>query len=239
MKSYVRNAMILPLTVLVLAACAVRLGGGGAQRLSAVAVQPPAGAEAGDVAAGLRAAGADLVLLSADRDSAWFAAVAAAAGLELSGPGTSSGSGFAFLGSPELLGDTSLVLDAGAGARVHMHDALYGMPGERYLDLMLVRFDGDLRDGVRTLFSYIATDVPADAAVLLAIDAATPALADSAATLMRAHYTVASECAASGLDAAGAGSIRLLYGPSARIACTSARTLPGLPGVQASVVVGR
>jgi hypothetical protein len=238
MNSYARNAILLPLAVLVLAACAVRLGGGGARQLSAVAVQAPAAAAAADVAAGLRAAGADLVLVSADRDGAWFAEVAAASGLELSGPGMSSGRGFAFLGSLELLGDTSLVLDAGDGSRVHMHDALYGIPGERFVDMMLVSFEGDLRDGVRTLFSYIATDVPADAAVLLAIDAATPALADSAAILMRAHYNPASECGDSGFDNAGTGSIRLLYGPSARISCSSARTLPGLTGVQASVVVG-
>jgi hypothetical protein len=240
MNRLLRTAVLLPATALLITACAVRLGGGGDRQYDAVAIQAPANATSSDVAARLRAAAADVVLLSADRDSAWFAAVAAESQLELSGPGHSSGRGFAFLSRLELLGDTSIILDVTGGGSVHMHDALYRVDRARYLDMMLVRFDtDDVRAAVRTLFGYIATDVPADAAVLLAIDAPTPALADSAAVLMRAHYTTAAECAGGNLPAGASGSIRLLFGPSARISCRAARAVAGLPGIHASVVVSR
>ncbi|MEX0907948.1 MAG: hypothetical protein WD054_06420, partial [Gemmatimonadota bacterium] len=121
------------------------------------------------------------------------------------------------------------------GGSVHMHDALYKIDDDRNIDLMMVRFDApDLRAAVRTLFGYIATDVAASAAVLLAIDAVSPQAADSAAVLMRATLGSGLECA--GVDAADAGaSVRLLYGPSARLACLNARALA--PGIFARVQV--
>jgi hypothetical protein len=238
-----RFSRALPLLAvsLVVAACAVRLGGPSPQNYTAVALQVQAGASAAQTAERLRGAGADLVLISADADSAWFAGVAAGAGLELSGPGTTSRRGFAFLSRLEILGDTSLVLEVPGGGSVHMHDALYRVDRDRYIDLMLVRFDApDLRAAVRALLLYAATDVMPNAAVLLAIDAATPALADSAAILMRPYYPPATECRDAPADIVQTGGIRLLYGPIARITCRTSRLLPGTPaGIVADVVVER
>jgi hypothetical protein len=241
MNRIIRAALPLLLLSALLTACAVRLGGGGPQAYTAIALKATGDTGAADVGQRLRAAGADVVLLSSERDSAWFAEVATSAGLELSGPGETSGRGFAFLSRLEVLGDTSLVLNVDGGGSVHMHDALYRVTGGRYLNLMMVRLDApDLRAAVRALLLYVASDVMANAAVLLAVDAATPALADSAAILMRAHYTPAVECADDGGELAAAGSIRLLYGPVARLTCRSARLLPGAPpAIQADVVVER
>lgn len=241
MNRLIRAALPLLVLSAALSACAVRLGGGGPQQYSAVALQAAAGASAEQVGDRLRTAGADVVLLSADGDSAWFAGVAASSGLELSGPGRTSDRGLGFLTNLEVLGDTSMVLGVEGGGAVHMHDALYRVSGERYLNLMLVHFDApDLRAAVRTLLLYVANDVMANAAVLLAIDGATPAVADSAAVLMRAHYTPAVECADDAGEVAATGSLRLLYGPVARLTCRSARLLPGSPaGIHAEVVVER
>src|SRR5690606_11296435 len=95
----------------------------------------------------------------------------------------------------EILGDTTLVLPVQGGGSVHMHDALYRIDEYRNIDLMIVRLEGpDLRTTVRTLLNYIATDVPADAPLLLALDGPTAAIADSAATMIRATIGDASEC---------------------------------------------
>jgi hypothetical protein len=164
-----------------------------------------------------------------------------AAGLQLSGPGRINGRGFSFLSRLELLGDTTLTLEVPGGGSVHMHDALYRVDRDRYLDLMLVRFDApDLRAAVRALLLYAATDVMPNAAVLLAIDAATPALADSAAILMRPYYPPATECRNAPADLVRTGSIRLLYGPIGRITCRTARRLPDTQtGIVAEVTVQR
>jgi hypothetical protein len=221
-----------------LGACAVRLGGPRPLELQVAALAAPAGATADATAQ--RLAGSDVVLLSADADSAWFAAVARQAGLELSGPGTTAGRGLAFMTRLELLGDTALVLQVPGGGSVHMQDALYRVDRDRLLDLMMVRFDGpDLRRAVQTLLGYIATDVGAAVPVLLAVDG-TQAVADSAALLMRAYYSNAQECRVSEIPAAAGTGVRLLYGPSARIGCQSARLLDGQPpGVSARVVIAR
>jgi hypothetical protein len=93
---------------------------------------------------------------------------------------------------------------------------------------------------VRALFGYIAKDVGPTAALLLAIDAATPRAADSAAVLMRANLESAAECADNDGAAAPMPPVQLLYGPSARVDCRSARMLPGTPpAIQARVVVNR
>lgn len=237
MNRTIRIVILVPLVLLAASACALRLGGAGPVTYSAVAIRADAGANAAAVATQLRDAGAQLVLLSAAQDSAWFASVAGAAGLELSGPGETSGRGLAFMTNLELLGDTSLVLDVDGGGAVHMHDALYQVDERRNIDLMFVRFDGpDLRAAVRTLLGYIATDVGASAALLLAIDAPTPQAADSATVLVRATLGNAAECG----DIAAAATtsrVRLLYGPSARLTCLSAQALSN--GVFARVQVPR
>jgi hypothetical protein len=241
MTGAVRTA-ILFFAVAIVTGCAVRLGGPSPQQYDALAIHAPTGASASAVAAQIRSQSGDLVLLSSEQDSAWFAAVAAESQLTLSGPGRTGPRGMAFLSRLEVLGDTSLVLEVPGGGSIHMHDALLRVDRNRHIDLMMVRFDApDLRAAVQQFFLYVASDVLANVPVLLAIDGPTAAIADSAATLMRVHYTVAGECP-NAVDIAAAEQlpIRLLYGPSARIACRGARAVNGtVPGVFTRVVVGR
>lgn len=240
MIRHLRIAILLPLFSIAAASCAVRLGGPSPEEYDVVAISELRAADAVEVAERITRAGADIVLLAAERqDSAWFVAVAGNARLGLSGPGATTGRGYAFLTNLEILGDTSLVLPVVGGGSVHMHDALYKIDDNRNIDLMLVRIDApDLRAGVRTLLNYIATDVPADAPLLLAFDGPAPELADSAATMMRATIGDASECRAE--PQAPEPTVRLLYGPSARVRCLSARNLPGdQPGIVARLEVGR
>jgi hypothetical protein len=236
-----RSAVLL-LTAAGMAGCAVRLGGPRPQQYDALALHAPADAAAADVAAQVRAAPTDLVLLSGVQDSAWFAAVATDAGLTLSGPGRTGPRGMAFLSRLEVVGDTSLVLEVPGGGRVHMHDALLRISGERFIDLMMVHFDApDLRQAVQTLLLYAASDVMPNVPVLLAVDGPTPAIADSAASLMRVYYAPAVDCPdAAGTETLRTLPIRLLYGPSARISCRGARPDAGAaPGVRVRVLVGR
>jgi hypothetical protein len=222
-------------------ACAVRLGGPAPVEYAAVALVAAPSATATETAARLRSADAELVLLAADRDSAWFQAVATEARLSLSGPGRTGARALGFLANLEILGDTSIVLNVSEGGRIHMHDALYRVDKNRNIDLMMVRLEEtpDLRAAVRRLFDYIATDVGASAALLLAIDAVAPQTADSAAVLMRAALESAVDCA-NGDGATELPPVQLLYGPSARLGCRSARVLPGSPpAIQARVVVNR
>jgi hypothetical protein len=241
MNRAARSAILL-LTVAVMAGCAVRLGGGGPQQYDALALHAPADAAAADVAAQVRTAGADLVLLSGVQDSAWFAAVATDANLTLSGPGRTGPRGMAFLSRLEVVGDTSLILEVPGGGRVHMHDALLRINGDRFIDLMMVHFDApDLRQAVQTLLLYAASDVMPNVPVLLAVDGPTPAIADSAAALMRVYYAPAVDCpGATGTETLRTQPIRLLYGPSARISCRGAQPVAGAaPGVRVRVLAGR
>jgi hypothetical protein len=228
------------------AACAVRLGGPSPEEYQAFALAAAPAEGTVQVAERIRTVGADLVLLAAPaaRDSAWFAEVAAAAGLQHSGPGRTGPTALGFLTNLELLGDTSIVLAAGSG-RLHMHDALYQIGENRLLDLMLVTVDStaDLRESVRSLLSYIATDVGATAALLLGLDVSSAQAGDSISVLIRAAYADAYECAlADGDDQPGPppARVRMFYGPSVRVDCEDARTLSdfGNP-ITARLVVGR
>jgi hypothetical protein len=233
--------LILLLAALTATSCAVRVGGGGPREYDVVALRADAGAQPGAVAGIIGAAGADIVLLSAERDTAWFMAVAAESGFELSGPAASGPVGLAFLTRLEQVGDTSLVLNVPGGGRIHMQDALYRTGGGRFIDLMAIRFEGDdVRAAVRRLLDYIATDVMAQVPVLLAVDAPTPAQADSVAVLMRAYYASEVDCRDTTIVHGASQSVRLLYGPSARITCRSSRPLPAqVTGAAARVVTGR
>lgn len=222
-------------------ACAVRLGGPKPEDYSAMALDVPADASAGDIANLITTVGANMVLLTADRDSAWFEDVSSQTGLALSGPGTTGTPARAFLSNLEILGDTSIVLGVADGSRMHMHDALYQIEEGRLVDLMLIGVTprSDLREAARTLLSYIATDVGANAAVVMAIDSPSPQAADSLAILLRAAYTTAGECAG---DAAfnGSSTVRLYYGPSARVRCRAARHVESIGSpILAELVVGR
>lgn len=238
MSRVLRFAVIAVATVL--AACAVRLGGPSPVEYDVAALAEPRNADADAVAERIRGSGADIVLLVGERtDSAWYQYVAYRAGLGLSGPGTTTGRGYAFLANLELLGDTSLVLDVPGGGSVHMHDALYQIDETRFLDLMTVRLLGpDLRAAVRTLLDYIATDVMATAPLLLVFDGPTPQRADSAAVMVRATIANALECVDAGV--AGETPLRMMYGPSARVRCLGAQPIPGeTPGIVARLQIGR
>lgn len=238
-----RNLVVAMLCVLV-AACSVRLGGPKPEEFRTLALEAPASAGPTDVANVVQQTSADIILLTAQRDSAWFAEVSQATNLALSGPGRTEPKAKAFLTNLKILGDTSIVLGVSDGSRIHMHDALYEIEPNRHLDLMLVGVSNqsDLRQVVRTLLSYIATDVGPNAAIMMAIDAPSPQAADSVMKLLRAAYTSAAECTngESLAPAGGSGSLQLFYGPPARVRCESARLLsdPGAP-IFAQLVVGR
>jgi hypothetical protein len=237
----IMGLVVSAVAVTIAAGCAVRLGGGTFEYVG-MAVQAEQ-ATAAAAAAQIRAANADLVLLAADQDSAWFASVAGEAGMALSGPGRTGQRSLALLTSPqlEMLGDTSMYLSVPSGGRLHMQDALYRIQRESMIDLMYVRFEDviDLRDATRTLLEYVATDVGANVALLLAVEAPTPAATDTVAGLMRALYPTTWECLDNGVrnDATLPG-VRLFYGPRVRVRCADARRLEG-PGepVAADLVV--
>lgn len=245
MNRYTRTAALLLMLAIAVSACAVRLGGPSPEEYDVATLFEVRNADADAVVERITESGAEIVLLAGERqDSAWFTYIAAHARLQLSGPGATTGRGYAFMTTPalEILGDTSLVVPVEGGGSVHMHDALYRIDESRLIDMMLVRLQGpDLRASVRTLLNYIATDVPADASILLALDGPTPQAADSAATMIRATIGDASECLEGETDGSTSDpAVRLLYGPSARIECLSARTLPGtVPGIVARLQVGR
>jgi hypothetical protein len=229
------------------AGCAVRLGGPSPIEYQTLALPAAPGDSPADVAARISEAEARLVLLAAppDRDSAWFAQVATATGLTQSGPGRTGPAALGFLTTPELtiLGDTSIVLAAGAG-RLHMHDALYEIEEDRMIDLMLVRVDSvaDLRESVRSLFAYISTDVMANVPLILGLEMPSAMAADSISVLMRAYLPNANECAEQANEGTPppASELRLFYGPVARVRCLSARGIsaPGNP-TTARLLVGR
>lgn len=235
-----RHVSIAVLLLLMSAACAVRLGGPSPEPYRVVAVPARAADSATTVAESIRGEGGQLALIAADRDSAWFADVASQTGLELSGPGTTGPRGLAFLSGLRILGDTSIVLLVPSGGRIHMHDALFEVAENRNIDLMLVDVVGmsDVRDAVRTLLSYIASDVGNSVPLVMGIAAPTTAAEDSVVALLRAAFANAGDCAADSavIDVPG---LRLLYGPPARMQCDEAKALPGDAGISARLVVGR
>src|SRR5690606_6999623 len=106
-----------------------------------------------------------------------------------------------------------------------LHDALYRIDRNRALDLILARFDSvaDLRSGVRALPAYVGSDVSNNAALLLAVESPTKQFVDSVALLVRALYADTNDCAAE--NVATTAAIRVFYGPTYRVRCTSAQVL--------------
>jgi hypothetical protein len=244
-----RHLLIPALLALLVSACAIRLGGPRPLSYTTLALAAPAGLSAADAAQRVRQAGARLALVSAHADSAWVAELAAAAGLRHTRPGSLDGVTLAFLG-PEAVGDTTLVLDVEGGGAIAVHDALYRLPNQRFLDLMVVRIAAGTppRDAARVLLGYIATDVMQQAAVILAVDVAEPAMADSLAAMLRPAFFDARRCAMGEPEAPGlpdpatlpAPALHLFYGPEVRIRCEEAELLPGPPAsLVARLVVRR
>lgn len=240
----IRSVVAVALAILV-AGCAVRLGGPDPEEYRTLALRTSADLPPDRVAGLIRGAGADVVLLSAEADSAWMADVAEQTDLVLSGPGPAGPVSLAFLAG-EPVGDTTVALPIeGRGAQLVVHDALYEIDERRRLDLLVTRIDRsvDARAAVRALMGYVATDVLAEAAVVLAIDAGGPDRAERIGELVRPALMDARDCAA-GPEEDEPASVRsdmlLFYGPELRIRCESAevRQAPGRP-LLARLVVRR
>ena len=235
-----RFALGLPAiaALLLLSACAVRLGGPGPEEYRVLALRSSPGADAGAVASGLRSAQADIAFVTGPADSAWFADLAAAAGLQVSGPAVAGDVGVAFL-AWEAEGDTTLGLPLEGGGSLTVQDALYTVDDDRFLDLMAVHLPAgaEPRAAARALLGYVATDVMGSVAVVLAVSADEPRDADQLVELLAPVYLPETGCESA--EPAPRGPIRLLYGPALRIECASARTVPATPGAVVMDVVVR
>lgn len=224
-------------------ACAVRLGGPGPVEYRTLAVDFDASTTPEQAAAMIREAEAGLVLLSTPRDSGWVSAVAQASGLTSTRPGHVDNTTFAFL-AWKPVGDTTHTIKVPSGGQIRLHDALYEIEKNRYIDLMTVAFDSGtgVRDGVRALLSYIATDVMSNVPVVLAVHAPNSTVSDSVAAVTRAAWADAAECTSKASDNSVTRdmNMRLFYFPAARIRCVEARTIdaPGTP-ITARLVTGR
>jgi hypothetical protein len=214
--------IVVSILALGAAACATTMGGPEEVGLSAVAYRVAAGTSPAAAAATLAGDAADVALVVAPGDSAWFAALAEAADLHLSGPARAGDLGLALL-AMEPLGDTVIDVRYDGGS-IPMVDALYDLADEHYLDLMAVRVqEGDAVQAVATrLLRYIATDVPPSAAIILAVAVPSPAVGDSLARLLSPGYFDALRCGGTDAPGAFAGEIRLFYGPEARLWCGDA-----------------
>jgi hypothetical protein len=190
--------------------------------------QAGTGASAEQTAQVLTQRGAEFAILSAPRDTAWFAEVARRANLASTRPGKVSGTTYAFMG-PKALGDTTLTLTVPGGGVIRLHDALFEIDKNHHLDLMAVQMDSivNVQRAVNKLLEYIAGDVGATASVLFAIEAPSVAIGDSVAVLMRPLYTEVYECTAQGRSGSARAptATRVYFGPIARMRCESAESL--------------
>ena len=241
MKRASRNVTFALAFGLGLTACAVNMGAPKDIPMVAVALRPAPDATPSAVAASLNAAQADAALIAGSVDSAWLAAVGSATGLTVSGPADDDGLAMAFLAG-EPLGDTTVVLPYADG-RLTVHDALYEVDDDRFLDLMVFRLEdpASARAAIGALTEYMATDVMNAAAVIIAVAVPTPAVGDSVARMLSPAYFDALRCEpglAAGSDREG---IRLFYGPEARVYCRDAGTeSPGIGDlVRAALTLGR
>lgn len=225
------------MAAVIVGGCAGGLGGG-PDPVTYTMVGVDAGTVGADqVAAQIAPANADFALVVAARDAAWFTQLAQATNLELSGPAIADSLGLAFLSRLELLGDTAIVLGSGDAAFT-VQDALYQASDERFLDLMLVNLPHgtNVDAAIRALLQYMATDVMANASVVLGIRAANAADAAIAESMLRAAFMNAIECGGmEGVDR----NYRMFFGPSARTRCTAAQPLAGpADAITARVSVG-
>jgi hypothetical protein len=229
------------LAAIAVAACASTMGAPREIETPTVALRVDPDATAADIVAALRDARARAVFLTADRDDAWFAGVAAATGLHVTGPATFGPMRTAFL-APEALGDTIYRLPYEGGA-ITLLDALYEVDEDRFLDLMAFRIQaGDaVRPIMTALLEYVATDVGNDAALVMAVTVPDEAVGDSVARMLSPAYSDARRCGAEATTPPAGERTRLFYGPSARMFCTTALARNTALGewVQAQLVMGR
>lgn len=234
--------LLLTTTLLLTAACAPGFGGPADIALPAAALRTEAGVKPAAAAAAIAEANAEVVLLAAPEDPSWFRAVARAANLNLSGPGRAAGNlGLAFL-AREAVGDTTIELTYDGG-RFTVQDALYDLDDERYLDLLAFQVPNAAaaRPLTSSLLDYIATDVDPTAAVIMAVAVPNAEVGDSVAAMLSPLYEDAITCETGPAARATRGSIRLFYGPEARVYCENAvaTDLPIGDRVRASLVAGR
>lgn len=229
------------LGALLLGACATSMGAPREIEMPTVALHADQEVASADVVAALQRAGARAVFLTADHDDAWFAEVASATGLHLTGPATLGPGRTAFL-APEPLGDTIHALPYEGGS-ITLLDALFEIDKDRFLDLIAVRIQAgdDVRPIMTALLQYVATDVSNDAALVMAVTVPSEAVGDSVGRMLSPAYSDARRCG--GAEAVGTEGehTRLFYGPVARMFCVDAlarRTVVG-EWLQAELVMGR
>lgn len=239
------HARILALGIMavLLAGCAVRLGGPKPVEYRAVGLSAASGVEPAQVAALIREARANVVLLAAEADAGWFDEVARQSNLSLSGPGVDGSLSWAFLAG-EAVGDTTVALRMPSGGEVVVHDALYRVDRYRYLDLMALRIDSTdrAREAVGALLGYVATDVMPQAAVVLAIDVPDAETGDRVAALLSPVFRDVRGCLRRDEQSrapVGPG-VRLFFGPEARVRCEEARAvMDGDSPLMARLIVNR
>ncbi len=223
------------LFLLAIGGCAVRLGGRGPVAYDTVAIQFEPGVSVNDAAARLRELGTDLALIATPNDSSWVRQLAQQLALPSSRPGRAGDLTLAFLGLKPL-GDTTLIINPKGGGTIRVHDALYNVDNvkkptdeSRKLDLMTVVIEPgtNTRSAVDTLLKYLASDVGATAAVILAVHAPTAAVGDTIAALTQAYIADAWECTDNFKRNATRPTLtmRLFYFPQLRVRCESARVL--------------
>ncbi len=224
-----------------LTGCALGMGAPDDVALSTVGLRVSSDADATAALAALREVDARVALVAAPADSAWFAWLAEASGLHLSGPARAGDLSLAFLAG-EAVGDTAIDLSYEGGGTFTVQDALYELADDHYLDLMAFRVDAaeTVRPIITSLLRYVATDVDPTAAVVFAVAVPDAAVGDSVARLLGPGYFDAFRCAGGDRDAEVAGGIRLFYGPERRIRCGGAAgaVVPAGLRVHAELVAG-
>jgi hypothetical protein len=233
----------LPVLFLLLGvACSPTMGEPRHLSLPTVALLAGADVPAAAAGAAVREGSPRIALVFGPADTAWYDAVAAAAGLQaVSGPGmVGPDLGVAFLGM-EAVGDTTLEITYDGG-RFTLHDALYDLGQRRFLDLLAFRVEtpAAVRPVILALTRYIATDVEPGAAVVMAVAVPSPEVGDSVARMLTPMYRGAPLCGAPAAAVAASG-VRLFFGPDARIYCraASAAATAGGERIRAELVVGR
>ena len=237
-----RRIFGLVVPVVLMAGCAVRMGGPKPVSFETVAIRFDAATTATQAAAQLRSLNARLALIVTPRDSVFVREVAQQLSLTPTRPGRINDLTVAFL-AMKAEGDTTLSIPVGSG-RIQMHDALFKIDKTRVLDLMTVFVSAETpaRDAARALLTYIATDVGATAVTALAIHTTTPAAGDSIAEFTRAAWGDSWECTETGRrgERAPALNLRLFFFPAARVRCEQAQLLTaGGTGIHARLLVGR
>lgn len=236
-----RLSLSLLALTLFMAGCAVGMRGVKSIPVTAVALRPAPDVGPEAVGAALVESEADVAFVTGAVDSAWLASVAGIAELTVSGPAVVGDVRLAFLGG-EPVGDTTIVLSHDQGA-LTVHDALYEVDDDRYLDLLVFRVDdvATARPAIAALLRYMATDVMNSAAVVMAVEVGSAAAGDSVGRFLSPAYFDALRCEPGLATPSERAGIRLFYGPEARVYCRAAAVDGRAIGdwVRADLVLGR